>query len=131
MNIPEEYLFILFLVLFPIIWFVGIAQMRNKMGMTKELMDHTGSLIRESGWGSANVNGVSLQNCVKVLEYTNGYELRVMGIFGGGKLWLPKNSTSVAAISEQSFFKPQKVTIHSGKNSVFLFGKLTKYVEQK
>lgn len=128
MNLPEEYSFLIFLVCAPVIWLFATTQLRNKMGMVKEISKDAGALIRQSGWGSANINGVSLQNCVKVLVYTNGYELRVMGLFGGGKLWLPKNNTAVVGAAEKSFFSEKKVTVQSGQNCVLLYGKLSTYV---
>ncbi len=55
-------------------WFLVTSTLRTKMGMTKDdIGEASGPVISGSGWGSAKINGVSVNNCLKVIEYERGY----------------------------------------------------------
>ena len=96
--------------------------------MVKELDIDTGKPIAESGWGSANVNGVNARNCIKVLEYANGYVLRMRKLFGNGKLWLPKENVELLNVRNKTFFIPKYKELKCGQNTVKLYGKLSEYI---
>lgn len=110
-------------------WFVVTTVLRKMARMTKDLGLETGSPIRCSGWGSASINGVGCQNIVKMQEHEEGYLVRTMWIFGGGKLWLPKNALRIGELKPSQFFIPQSRVIISELNQVILYGKLADFIQ--
>src|SRR5882724_13182281 len=76
MNLPTGIFALLFMVLFPVMWWVVTKVLAERAGLSKQITEVTGNLIRESGWGSAKINGVAFNRCVKLAEYENGLLLR-------------------------------------------------------
>ena len=108
-------------------WVLVMRFFRAKARLVVELNVVTGLAIRESPWGSAWVNGVSASNCVKVVEYPDGWVIRMMPLFGNGKLWFPRGSTVVGQILPGRFLMPGHRIIVSGDNEVRLYGRLAEF----
>jgi hypothetical protein len=116
--------------LFVGMWLLVTRMLRAGARMTPELDVATGSPLRESRWGSAFINGISARNCAKLVEYQDGYVLRMMWIFGNGKLWLPKHTLHVGMEQPGRFFiVPRKRVPSSGRNQVILFDRLADFIE--
>jgi hypothetical protein len=64
----KVYGFFLFLGCFLLFWWIIVRFLRNRGGMVVPLQFDPGLMIRESGWGSACVNGVSGTGCFKLIE---------------------------------------------------------------
>ena len=122
----------LFLYAFPLffagLWFTVTTVLRNISGMTKRLEVATGEPLRCSKWGSASVNGVGARNCIKLEEHPDGFMVRMMWIFGGGRLWLPKAGLQVGDERPKRLFVPRSRTLISGMNQVILFDRLVDFV---
>jgi hypothetical protein len=117
---------IIFLVTFPLIWFLIITLLRTKAKMTRHLDINLGTLLKTSSWGSAVINGMSARNSLRVKEYDKGYVLEIMWLLGGGKLWLAKDGLNIGEISKGSFFKPKKLELNNKDNHIILYGNLIK-----
>ena len=126
----SPYFFIIFPFFFVGMWFLVISTLRTKSGMTKEdIGEASGPILSDSGWGSAKINGVSANNCVKLIEYERGYLLKMMFIFGDGKLWIPKGEYIVEETKpKRLFLSPEIKTISWQNNSVKLYGKLSRSI---
>jgi hypothetical protein len=118
----------IFPVLFPFffvgMWLVVARFLRSMSGMTDQLEVDPGPQLRSSGWGSASINGVTASNCAKIQEYQDGFVVRMMWIFGGGVLWLPKAFLRVSEKRPRRFIVPRSRILISGMNQVILYGKL-------
>ena len=97
--------------------------------MTRRLDTVTGEPLRSSRWGSASINGVGAKNCVKIEEYHDGFVLRMMWAFGGGRLWLPKSGLKIGEEKPRRLFVPRSRVLISGMNQVILFDRLTDFVD--
>jgi hypothetical protein len=96
--------------------------------MSRTLNVHTGPLVRESRWGSANVNGIGINNAVKVVEYSAGWVVQTMWILGGGKIWFPRGEVDVGGPEPARFFLPSSRTLRTGQHTVRLYGRLADFV---
>ena len=103
--------------------------LRKKSGMNKEITAQKGLKMNQSGWGTAVINGVSARNCVRVVQYEFGYQIEMMKIFGGGKLWLPSEEITIKEETERRFLFPATQVIISGENKVTLYGRLTQVIK--
>jgi len=117
-----------FFFLFGLIWFLITTLLRKLAKMSKDFNVATGAHIKESGWGSMKVNGVTVRNCAKICEYQNGYMIRVMRIFGGGLLWLPKEQITKSDIESKGFFQQKSIEISCNGNNVVLYGVLAEFI---
>jgi hypothetical protein len=124
MNAFERLFPFVFPFFFAGLWIAITSILRSASGMRRELGVATGSTLRESGWGSASINGVGARNCAKVVEHAEGYVIRMMWLFGGGRLWLPKADLHVGDEQSSRFLVPRSRTIVSGHNRVVLYGNL-------
>jgi hypothetical protein len=118
------YFMVVFFILFGIMWFGITNILRNMANMSKLIEVDVGSPTNTTGWGSGNVNGVSMRNCLRVVSHNEGFVIETQRIFGGGKLWLSKEKMVLGAITKKTFFKPKKIEITSENNQVSLHGKL-------
>ena len=125
MELEYIYYFVLsqFLLL-PVLLVIMIRYLQKKSGMSRQLEVETGSLLNESGWGDAKINGVHLKNCVKVGFYENGTMIRILPIFCFGKLWLPKSELIIGEIEESGFLRHATRKLNSNNDEVILLGKL-------
>lgn len=121
-------LFYAFPFLFIGMWFTITRVLMCVAGMTRQLEIETGEPVRVSRWGSASINGVNAQRCVKIEEYREGYVVRMMWIFGGGRLWVPKSGLQVGEERPGSFWMPRSRVLISGMTHVILLDKLTAFV---
>lgn len=115
---------IVLLILFGMMWFGATSVLRNIANMTKHIEFDLGSPINTTKWGSGNVNGVTMRNCLRIVSHNEGFVLETNIFFGGGKLWLPKEKMMLGEITKKTFFKPRKVEIISANNQVSLHGEL-------
>jgi len=96
--------------------------------MAADLPFDPGSVLRESGWGSASINGVRFRNSVRIAEHRDGWVVRVMPLFGGGKLWLPKQHTDVGELTPCRLLMRRSRLVGSGENELRLFGQLAEFI---
>jgi len=81
-----------------------------------------GMLIRETGYGSARINWINFNGCIKILFYQNGMMLKVMPIFGGFEKWIPNGFCEIEKRSGSWFGKTAMIR---GKDfKIALYGKL-------
>lgn len=109
-------------------WLLITGLLRKMAGMTRELNADTGTLLRESPWGSGSVNGVRARGCLRVAEYERGWVVRIAALLGGGKLWLPKSGTTISQPTAEGLLTPRSRTIACGDDRVVLFGSLADFV---
>lgn len=107
------------------IWFLVMHILMGKSQMTKVLDVETGALLATSRWGNGTINGVFFNNSLKVLSYEKGYELRVIWIFGGARLWLPTVGMKVSLKQKSSFIRSQWIEIQSDTHEVLVKGRLS------
>lgn len=118
------YFMVVFFIIFGIMWFGITSALRNMANMSKLIYVDVGSPTSTTKWGSGNVNGVSMRNCIRVVSHNKGFVLETQKIFGSGKLWLPKEEIVLGKITKKSFFKPKKLEIISENNRISLHGEL-------
>ena len=107
-------------------WWLFVTTLLRRGGrLTRRLQVETGSPMRESSWGSAFINGISAQGCVKLAEYHDGYVIRMMWVFGNGKLWLPKPGLRIGVIGPGV---PRRRRVISGEHELLLFEELADFV---
>ncbi len=125
-----DYFFIIHPILFIGMWFLIVKYLRTKTKMIAEpLPQENGVVISKSKWGSANINGVNTKNCVKLIEYNSGYLLKMMYVFGNGRLWIPKSSyTVVEHKGRRALLLPEYKKIVWGEHKVTLYGDLAKHI---
>lgn len=97
--------------------------------MEKRLDEVTGEPLRSSRWGSASINGMAARGCVKIEEHRDGFVMRMMWVFGGGRLWLPKRGLRVGEVQPPARLLPRNRLLESGPDRVVLYGELTQFVE--
>jgi len=118
------YFFIVFLVFFGIIWFGFTRFLRNKANMSLPIEVDVGSPISTTDWATGAVNGVLMKGCLRVVSYNKGFVLEARKIFGGGKIWLPKEKIVLGKMTQNTLFKRQELEFISENNKVSLYGKL-------
>ena len=116
-----------FFIVFILIWIFVVKILRQSSWMTKVIGHEPGQVIKKSRWGTAQINGVTMRGCARVVEYNEGWVVEVMSIFGGGRLWLPKQGISELSRSERSAFKTNRVTMDCLNHRVELFGHLADF----
>ena len=123
---------ILILLAFPLffitLWVVIAWSLKKASGMGKEITDERGLRLEQSSWGTAVINGVNASNCARVAKYELGYQIEMMKIFGGGKLWLPAEAISIESETPRRFLFPEKKVIRSENNKIVLWGRLCKTI---
>jgi hypothetical protein len=119
---------LLCVLIFPVVWLIITTIMRLLSKITRTLEVETGLLLRESTWGSASVNGIGMNNCVKIAEYPTGWLVRTMWLTGGGKLWLHKSELRVEDLKPRNFLFPQSRTLFTHEHRVRLYGRLADFV---
>ncbi len=106
-------------------WLFVTTFVRRSTRLTRTLQIETGPALRESPWGSALINGMRAYGCVKLVEYQDGYVLRMMWVFGDGKLWLPKQRLRVGIFGAAA---PRRRRLVSGEHELVLFEELADFV---
>jgi len=91
---------------------------------SKQGVDLTSEALKVSKWGTANVNGISLNDALRVLTFDNGYILETKETFGGERLWLPKNSLRILEPVPKTLMNSKRITVISGQHLVLLFSNL-------
>jgi hypothetical protein len=114
--------------IFPVVWLIGTTLIRTLARMTRTLDVETGPLLRESPWGSASINGLGVNNAVKVAEYPTGWLLQMMWLAGGGKLWLHKPEVTVGELKAAGFLSPRSRTLTTTEHNVRLYGRLADFI---
>jgi hypothetical protein len=120
-------IFPLWLAGFAGMWVVVTRVLRKMSRMVADLPFDPGSVLRESGWGSASINGVRFRNCVRIVEHRDGWVVRVMPLVGGGKLWLPKEHTDVGELAPRRLLMRRSRVVSSGENELRLFSQLAEF----
>jgi hypothetical protein len=126
----EIVIVVIILVIFILIWRAICQYISKKANLVKEITEHTGPQISSSGWGGrASINGMYFKNGVKVIHYEQGYVIKLIPIWGGGKLWIPKKEMSIIEQRTDTLFTFSKtVSIKSGDNAILLYGKLAEQI---
>ena len=122
-------LFLVFLAFFLVFWWVIMRLLRHIARMATSLDFDPGPPLRESGWGSANINNVHANRCIKLVEYAAGWVLKMRRVFGNGILWLPKSQIEIDSVRQATFFRPRQISLRIGTDRVDLYGKLADFFE--
>ena len=109
------------------VWLGIRTLVRRLTGLRGRLQVDTGPVLRNSRWGDADVNGVGFQNCVRVVECTNGWLVRVRLI--GGWLWLPRALTRVGELERVGQWGPYR-TLEAGPDRVKFEGELAEFIAE-
>ena len=129
MNVTTSLFPLLFLVLFPVMWWGVAKYLAEKAGMSKQITGATGNLIRRSRWGSAKINGVQFKSCVKLAEYEHGLLLRTMWIFGGGQIWMPRSELTIGPLRKVGVFRQRSRDLEWGGRRLSLLDGLAGFVK--
>lgn len=131
MTATEAGVVVLFLLAFAAMW-IGVLSVLNSVAkLTRGLRALRGEPLRSSGWGSATINGVNGNGCVKIDEYGDGYLVRLMPIFGGGGLFLPRGSIDPDSASHGRGSFRRSITLVSGEHTVVVYGDLAGFLERR
>jgi hypothetical protein len=124
-----EFLFTSLIILIAVlgVWLVIRTLVRRLTGLRGRLQVDTGPVLRKSRWGDADVNGVGFQNCVRVVECTNGWLVRVRLI--GGRLWLPRAQTRVGELERVGQWGPYR-TLEARADRIKLEGELAEFIAE-
>jgi hypothetical protein len=125
---PQEigFLFWLPILLMPFMWFAVTRMFNSWLGLRTKLCESTGAFVSQTSWGTASINGYNASGCVRLLVYENGYALKIMPIFGGGLLWIPKDRYSVIGIRPKKYILQLRVDLDLNGKTIRLFGALAK-----
>jgi hypothetical protein len=128
MNL-EEWLFATFLALL-VGSFVATLTiiLRFAMGVSWTFEGDPGQPLRKSWWGDAGVNSVSCRGIAQVVEYRDGWLIRVLPTFIFGVLWLPKDKTEIGPLQPGGWFFPPRRILDCGSDSVVLLGHLADFI---
>lgn len=122
MHSPFPIVLSIALIAFVMFWLLLTRVIRRLSRMTDSVPADAGAELRRSGWGTAVINGSRAGNCVRVVEYSNGYAVRMHRVFGGGLVWLPKAQTT------QRRDSPNSLHLTHGAHGVQLTGQLADFV---
>ena len=111
-----------------VVFWLGLRTLSFRLAdLRSRVPADTGAVLRKSGWGDANVNGVGFQNCVRVVECANGWLVQVRLI--GGRLWLPRVQTRVGELERVGQWGPYRV-LEAGPDHVKLEGELAEFIAE-
>ena len=124
-----QFLFTSLIILMAVVtvWLAIRTLVRRLTGLRGRLQVDTGPVLRQSRWGDADVNGVGFQNCVRVVECTNGWLVRVRLI--GGRLWLARAQTRVGELERVGQWGPYR-TLEAGPDRVRFEGELAEFIAE-
>jgi hypothetical protein len=117
------------LLVIALIWLAASTTFNRLIGLQSRLPVDTGSVVRTSSWGDADVNGVGFRESVRVVECDNGWLVQLHWLLGSGKIWLPRNQTRVSpAGSRENLLETNRV-LENGPHRVKLEGELATFVD--
>ena len=90
------------LIAFAALWVTTCALLTGRANLRKRRRIDTGPLLRNSPWGTGEVNGLGFLEAVRVTEFGNGWLVHAHWVFGGGQLWLPRDQTRASARLKRS-----------------------------
>jgi hypothetical protein len=110
--------------------FLGLISviLRKVMGVTWSLDVDPGPPLRKSWWGDAGVNSVSCRGMAQVVEYEQGWLIRVLPTFVFGVLWMPKKETEVGPLEPGGWFIASRRRLDYRSDTVILCGHLADFV---
>ena len=109
---------------FVIAWVVICRGLMARMGMSRDVRLTLEPAETDSGWGSANVNGVGCGRWIRLTAYQGGWLLRMMPLFGGGKLWLPRDRAMIHPCEVAGPFHRRQRMLRRGTTVVVPYGRL-------
>jgi hypothetical protein len=113
-------------------WLFMVAILMKFSGMKWQLEEQpAGKPYRSSRWGTVTVNGTMLKRCAKVDEFTEGYVIKAMWLFGGGKLWLPKAGLRIGGVAPGGWLSFRSRELRNGTDRVVLCGHLADFVNPR
>jgi hypothetical protein len=121
-----------------LVWLVAAAALwlalrtlANRLsGLRGRLDAETGSVLRASRWGHAEVNGVGFQDSIRVMECQDGWLIQAHWALGGGRLWLPHSETRVGELDRPAQWSGSVLILETGPNRVRLKGELAEFVAE-
>ena len=78
-----------------------------------------GELKFKAKWGDANLNGVTLKNCVQLETYEHGVLLSLPRFFGFGELWLPRDELEVGRLVPAKWPRPESRELQTSRTKSF------------
>jgi len=124
------WLLVLLLVI-ALIWLVASTTVNRLIGLQRQVHVDTGSVVRTSPWGDADVNGVGFRESVRVVECDNGWLVQLHWLLGSGKMWLPRNQTRVSPTGASENLLEANRVLETGPHRIKLEGELAAFVDQR
>ncbi|HZN37060.1 MAG TPA: hypothetical protein VFB80_24685 [Pirellulaceae bacterium] len=111
-----------------VLWAIGRLLVNHWVGLRGRVRVPMGDVVRMSGWGTADVNGIGFMESVRVVECERGWLVQLHWILGGGKLWLPRGQTHVTPPDENDRSLADSALLESGPQRVRLEGDLAEFI---
>jgi len=122
---------LVFLLVIALIWIATSTTVNRLIGLQRRLDVDTGSVVRTSPWGDADVNGVGLRESVRVVECDNGWLVQLHWLLGSGKMWLPRNQTRVSPKEASGESLEANRVLETGPHRVKLEGELAAFLDPR
>ena len=117
---PSPWLWLVVVPLLAVQWVIACGVIRRRGGFTAAAVaPDPGPTLARSGWGSAVINGTPFGRCVRLTTHADGWAVRLMPIFGGGVIWLPRATTVVCPVTTARFGRRQQ-TLTNGSTVIRL-----------
>ena len=123
-----EIFFFVISVLIIILWKTIITIFGKMAGFEKQVYVPISGYIKETGWGTAGINGVNMNGSIKLVEYDCGWLIKTKRRYGKCGIWLAKDKTKVGPLIKKGPFTLNMRTITCGHHTIVLKGKLAQKV---
>ena len=110
-----------------IIGIIFVRQLTAMTGAVKSFDFDTGPVIRESSLGTAEINGCSAKNCVRMYEYEGGFALKLKTFFSSGSIWIERDAIEEVKRGYKENELQGYVDLVTDVHTVRLFGKLADF----
>jgi hypothetical protein len=122
--------FLVWLMVVAAFWLAMGTLVNRLSGLRGRLRVDAGPVLRTSRWGDADVNGVGFQECLRLVEYRDGWLIQAHWLMGGGQLWLPRAQTRVGDLKGVGWLSGASCTLEAGPDRVKLEGELADVIAE-
>src|SRR5262245_44443875 len=122
--------FLVWLMVVAAFWLALRTLVNRLSGLRGRLRVDAGPVLRTSRWGDASVNGMGLEECVRVVECRHGWLIQAHWLMGGGQLWLPRAQTRVGKLERAGWRSAASRTLEAGPDRVKLEGELAEVIAE-